>query len=367
MRIKDDRTLTVHQPAGHDAEAFVARLVDRVPERDGSYPYLATATYLLSVAAGWAYADEQAFQDMVARAGLSDASYRLISVENDAMFVDATAYLVRSRCGRLAILCFRGTLPRNVIDWFADASVAPLPFRELGNVHGGFYRNVIAVWPAIWQKMTEFLADGQLEALYVTGHSLGGAMAALAGMTLRYDEEYAAARRHLRGVYTFGQPMVAEPSLAAECERDLGAIVFRHVYDHDVVPRLPPLSAGPFAHFGREYGARPCGLGWEERNAAVSQTLSALVSLPISAAAWVLRQLALTSWIDLPFSFDDHSPVHYARVSQQAPGLPLPSMKHVRYAAPGDFAANRTPAGRREPRHNGEGPNGREPNGDSAL
>ena len=367
MRIKDDRTLSLYHRAGDDPDAVVARLVDRVPEQDGTYPYLATAASLLSVAAGWAYADEAAFGDVVARAGLSNAGYRLISVENDAMFVDAAAYLVRSRCGRLAILCFRGTLPRNVIDWFADASVAPLPFRELGNVHGGFYRNVIAVWPAIWEKMTEFLADGRLEALYISGHSLGGAMAALAGMTLRYDEEYAAARPLLRGVYTFGQPMVAEPGLATECERDLGTIVFRHVYEHDLVPRLPPLSAGRFKHFGREYGARPSGLGWEERSTAVSQALSALVSLPIGAGAWVLRQLALTRWLNLPFSWDDHSPVHYVRVSQNAPGVPMPSMKHVRYSAPAGPVAGATRPGPPEPTVNGDRLQAPEPNGGSPL
>ena len=51
----------------------------------------------------------------------------------------------------------------------------------------------------------------------------------------------------------------------------------------------------------------------------------------MSAAAWVLRQLALTRWIDLPFSFDAHSPVHYVRTSEQALAGELPSMKHVRY------------------------------------
>src|SRR5262249_24131821 len=131
MHIKDDRTLRVSHPAGWDADAIVNRLVDRVPEDDGSYPYCTAAACLLSMANGGAYAGEQAFRDVIARVGLSDASYRSIWVENDAMFVDATAYLIRSRCGRLAILCFRGTLPRNVIDWFADASVAPLAFRQL--------------------------------------------------------------------------------------------------------------------------------------------------------------------------------------------------------------------------------------------
>lgn len=370
MEYRDGWTPIVMRRDGLEGTAVVERLVRRVPEADNEYPYVHAATRLLAEAAGWAYADEFAFRDVMARAGLSDAEYRLISVTNDAMFVDGIAYLVRSQCRRLAILSFRGTMPKNVTDWFTDASVSPMQFRELGVVHGGFYRNVVAMWPAIWARLDEFIGQ-KLEALYITGHSLGGAMAALAAMTLRYDEEYARARPLLRGVYTFGQPMVAEPSLAAQCEADLGHIVFRHVFEHDLVPRLPPWTTGPFQHFGREYGS--VNNQWQRRDSVASQVSSALLGMSIGSVAWMLRQLALSRWIDLPFSMDDHSPVHYVECSQQAPGgslggvsVVIPNPKNIskssgRRAVSATIEGNGHGTQRRTERGGGR----RDPDGDS--
>lgn len=48
-----------------------------------------------------------------------------------------------------------------------------------------------------------------LEALYVTGHSLGRAMAVLFALSLIGDEELSSLAERLRAVYTFGQPLVA--------------------------------------------------------------------------------------------------------------------------------------------------------------
>src|SRR5262249_53973181 len=152
------------------------------------------------------------------------------------------------------------------------------------------------------------------EALYITGHSLGGAMAALAGMSIWFDPSLRPLRHVLRGVYTFGQPMVAEPELAQVCDEGLGKIVFRHVYDNDIVPRLPPLTAGRFAHFGREFGSSEGR--WRMRASVVSQASTVLLSFPIGAASWLLRQLPLLRSIKLPFSLEDHSPLHYIASSK---------------------------------------------------
>jgi hypothetical protein len=163
--------------------------------------------------------------------------------------------------------------------------------------------------------------------LYLTGHSLGGAMAALAAMTLRYDEDHKRARPLLRGVYTFGQPMVVEPSLADQCEEDLGRIVFRHIYARDLVPRLPPSSTGAFRHFGTEYES--AGGHWQMRETILPQTFSALVGLAIGGAAWAFRQLPLTRALPLPFSLDDHSPMHYVECSKPTSESVLAAVSRV--------------------------------------
>ena len=38
-------------------------------------------------------------------------------------FIFSTAYLVQSHCGRVAILCYRGTEPATLGNWLGDAEI----------------------------------------------------------------------------------------------------------------------------------------------------------------------------------------------------------------------------------------------------
>jgi hypothetical protein len=179
----------------------------------------------------------------------------------DAMYVFSTACLVQSRCGRVVVLCYRGTEPTNLGSWMGDFDVECETLRSTSigpcelTVHGGFHRNFRATRLEVDQQL-ELAAEGRsladpdrplehrLEALYATGHSLGGAMAVLFALT--------SARPELRAIYTFGQPMVLHTPVAPEVEA-VGRKVFRHVLARDPVPALPPASFGAFAHLGSEH------------------------------------------------------------------------------------------------------------------
>lgn len=304
------------------------------------------AAYLLSVASAWAYSDTQTLCDVMHRLGLQNYCQTII-VGNDALFVDANASIVQSQDGDLAILCFRGTAPRNIISWLTDASVEAERFRSWGDVHGGIYRNVMAMWPYIQCRLGRAVrglpvvddpasaggvaipscrpAQGAeasamrvrpLRSLYITGHSLGGAMAVIAAALLFADEINAEIRSALRGVYTFGQPMVGGEAFSAACERAFGDITFRHVYQNDLVPRFPPRSAGRFEHFGRELASVEDG--WQHRPKPVSQTYTFLASSAIGVLSWLGQQLPILGWMRMPFSWGDHSPLHYMRCSQRS-------------------------------------------------
>lgn len=275
---------------------------------------VASATYydpraadILANIAGWAYSDYAVLMDALSRRGIVDeqATCTQVSVKNEALLVVATAFLIRS--GNVGVLCFRGTEPSNAINFLTDASCRPINFFSMGKVHGGFFRNVSAVWPELASEV-EAAMDSGLEALYITGHSLGAAMAVVAAATVFGDAEYVDWRPLIRGVYTYGQPMVGDSEFARSCGR-LEDIVFRHVYGHDLVPRLPPRSAGDFVHFGHEFHG---GLdGWSPRSKLSTQLVSIAASLPIAGLAWAFQQLPLVSWIQLPLSVDDHSPNNY--------------------------------------------------------
>src|SRR5262249_48415114 len=144
----------------------------------------------------------------------------------------STAFLVQSQCGRVLILCYRGTQPANFINWLTDVDVNPekvsFAFQDLKapiELHGGFYRNVRATRFAVVTALQRALKGqsvrengkemkNSLEALYITGHSLGGAMACLMGVMLSMEPVYQGLAEKLKAVYTFGQPMVGNSAFA---------------------------------------------------------------------------------------------------------------------------------------------------------
>ncbi len=69
----------------------------------------ATVAHVLGTYAGYAYADTNTISTMMVRVGFERHACVRISQTVDAMFIFSTAYLVQSRCGRVVILCYRGT------------------------------------------------------------------------------------------------------------------------------------------------------------------------------------------------------------------------------------------------------------------
>jgi hypothetical protein len=122
-------------------------------------------------------------------------------------------------------LVFRGT--DQLRDWLANVQALPRRWPRGGHVHRGFLRSLLRVWRPLRMHLA-----GRAAPLFVTGHSLGGALATLAGSALR-----------ARAVYTFGSPRVGDAAFAAT----LQAPLFRVENRRDVVTRVPP--AGPPWHF----------------------------------------------------------------------------------------------------------------------
>lgn len=270
--------------------------------------YRGDAADVLCDLAAWSYAEGPLFIRELEHRNVVAPSTPCIEVpvRNDALLVVGTAFMVRS--GDVGAVVFRGTEPSNTINFLTDATTEPKPFLAMGRVHGGFHRNLRAVWTDVAEWIDQEASHG-LKALYFTGHSLGGAMAVLAAATLWGDERFLRWRPLLQGVYTYGQPPVGDAEFARACDERFGRLHFRHVYGHDLVPRLPPRSTGSFRHSGREYvGSLE---GWMPQSRAVEQVYTALLSLPVGLAAWVCRQFAFLRWVRLPYSLDDHSPNRY--------------------------------------------------------
>lgn len=251
------------------------------PDPDGVIPH-ALATCAAYAYAGTAEeADPATLAMIMARLGMEENRCRVFEQRVSAMYVASAAYLLQDKDRRVVILCYRGTQPEDIISILTDADVRPETLRvDLGgerhDVHAGFYRNMRASRHLVMQALEralrgESVDPGEqgtvgegMEALYITGHSLGGAMAALMGVVLIHEPRYADVAERLRAVYTFGQPMLGGPELARACHeaRDPRGVhvlrdrLIRYIYDRDVVPALPPRPVGPYAPFGREFHYR---------------------------------------------------------------------------------------------------------------
>lgn len=134
---------------------------------------------------------------------------------NTAGFVAAT--------DKHVVLAFQGT--EDVRNWLTNLNFV-MRKEDGGKVHQGFAEALDTVWDDVQEKVTRLLDNDQW--LWVTGHSLGGALATLAtkrlGPSLRPN-----------GVFTFGQPRVGDSAFADK-------YTFRHfrfVNNKDIVPTVP--------------------------------------------------------------------------------------------------------------------------------
>jgi hypothetical protein len=280
----------------------------------------ATVAHVLATCASYCYADLETVATIMARLGMDACRCTRIAQSVDAMYIYSTAFLVQSRCGRVAILCYRGTEPTNLGSWLGDADAGAERLRvdsameaDALEVHRGFYRNFRATH---WQVLQELalasrhrLADPDaaveqpLEALYVTGHSLGGAMAVLFALTTAYAQ--------LRGVYTYGQPMVVCGAVPARAQVTIGRKIFRHVLPRDPVPALPPAGWGTYAHVGSEY--RYLSDDWQPAESTTQ--MAHLRDIPRSVLALLTAGSGRAS---ARYAIDAHPPHRYLDVLRPA-------------------------------------------------
>lgn len=139
----------------------------------------------------------------------------------------------------VVILAFRGT--DSWADWKTDFN-ADLIDSKVGRVHEGFNKALDYVWANVEKTVSEYL--DQKQTFWVTGHSLGGALATLA--VDRFTENGIS----VSGMYTFGQPKAGDRKFAQNFDDKMKERSFRFVHDEDVVPKAPPLLS--YCHIGNE-------------------------------------------------------------------------------------------------------------------
>ena len=124
-------------------------------------------------------------------------------------------------------LVFRGTQFNGLeimFDLYSDLNVQPKIDGEI-KFHEGFYDSYYRVEKDIVEFLKGNLKDGK--NLYITGHSLGGALATIATWDL--EKKF---REKIGSCYTFGSPAVASKNL------EKSTPIFRIITNYDIVPRI---------------------------------------------------------------------------------------------------------------------------------
>ena len=125
-----------------------------------------------------------------------------------------------------AVLAFRGTEADRLADLKADARAKQALCPAGGRVHSGFMEQYDDVEEQIEQILDRDEIKGK--PLFITGHSLGGAVATIATRRLN-------AERRIAACYTYGSPRVGAEEWVARVKSP----IYRIVNSADPVPMVP--------------------------------------------------------------------------------------------------------------------------------
>ena len=165
---------------------------------------------------------------------LESGGFELVETFNSKA-TDTQAFLTRNK--EFAVLAFRGTEVTKLTDIRIDVKASKAPVLE-GRVHSGFRLAYESVAKDIEKNV---LALDKLP-LYLTGHSLGAALATVATQRMEHNPRI---RQTIAACYTFGSPRVGNNNY----DRDFKSPIYRVVNTTDIVTVIPLLTMG-YIHIG---------------------------------------------------------------------------------------------------------------------
>jgi triacylglycerol lipase len=189
----------------------------------------------------------------LSRAAAGQTAYRIGCPEIRLYDRDGAQAYIFANDEDVVVVC-RGTEPHDRNDVRADLALGLVVAETVGRVHRGFKQEVDDLWPRLEQTLVN-----NTRTLWFTGHSLGGAMAAICAGRCRLSY----IRSNPRALYTFGSPRIGNRRYVNYVHLE----AYRWVNNNDVVARLPPAWLG-YRHKGQEvylnaYGQIRRLCGWQ--------------------------------------------------------------------------------------------------------
>ncbi|CAD5205628.1 unnamed protein product [Bursaphelenchus okinawaensis] len=206
--------------------------------------FLSRSKFFPLAAAAYSDQPEQCIKNKLSNATLI-AKYRVPcdSNENDYCF----GFIALSHKDKAIIISFRGSeTQEQVIREGLDTLVKP-PVPEFNGTKVSYYFNNAfqAIWTGGMKEQFEKLAK-QFPSykIWITGHSLGGAMASVCAAEIAYTHPSYATRIML---YTYGQPRTGDQAFAEFIDRHIKQS-YRIINNRDIVVNLPLANPNRFWH-----------------------------------------------------------------------------------------------------------------------
>jgi hypothetical protein len=163
----------------------------------------------------------------------------------------ADVYSVPGTNPPVDVISFRGTNLTNIPDAIknlcTDLDAVPTSAEILGgNVHRGFQKGLTALWDS---GLGSFVKERPGARFWLTGHSLGSALATLAAPRVMEAHQNGS----VIAIYTFGSPRVGNVTFRDAYNAQFGTRHFRVTYTADPIAHVPP---------ARHYEYEALGLKW---------------------------------------------------------------------------------------------------------
>ncbi|KAG7445057.1 alpha/beta-hydrolase [Guyanagaster necrorhizus] len=165
---------------------------------------------------------------------------------------DTQAFLARDDTKGEIVIVFRGSSTVQDLATDGDITLVDLNIQGVNapvgtQVHHGFHTAWNSIVGDVIITIQSELASHPNYTLATSGHSLGGALSSLGGITLQQNFPDVPLK-----MYTFGQPRTGNPSYAYFVDSKLGSNIFRGVHGSDGVPTMISQDLG-YQHHGVEY------------------------------------------------------------------------------------------------------------------
>ena len=203
-----------------------------IPFEYGASSFSLVNAWWLAEASTLVYAVEDYVRPRLIKAGLNRVVF----------FNQSSTQCFIASNSRFAIVVFRGSeiWKRNerfdphqmIADFKTNIDIRLSDWIQGGKVHSGFRTALDSVWDDMLPEI-KHLRDQRIP-IWMTGHSLGAALATLAADRLP----------NVQGLYTFGSPRVGDQ----EFQKMFGLKAFRVVNSKDIVANIPPKD--PYRHVG---------------------------------------------------------------------------------------------------------------------